>query len=516
VPAPAPAGIARPTPPTLFTTDELTTLAGPGIDRSDWWAEAARCGFCANPIALRRQVAQADPTTGELRDLNVPTGTPDGLVRVPCGNRRAARCPACAERYRRDAYQLLKAGLVGGKGEPETARTHPAVFVTFTAPSFGEVHAHRTTRDPDPAKRRLLPCRPRRRAPICRHGVRLECWRRHRADDPAVGTPLCRHCYDYTGTVLWNAAARELWRRTTIYLPRALARLTKQTPQALAQQIRRPAFARVAEYQGRGVIHLHAVVRLDHAQLDTDGRVQPPPARYTTELLTQALWDTVHGAPSDPVEQLPAFAAVAVPITNPDDPDQHAEQLVAGWGRELDIRPIRTSARRALSAEQVAGYIAKYATKHTEALGPGLDRRLSDRRYRYLPHLGLRQHVLRLIQAAWTLGDERAFPHLRLLRLRQWAHQLGYGGHWSSRSRRYSTTFKALRLARRAFARRQGRTAGHRIGLDDLDDAITAGLIVVTWSYAGSGYRSQAERDLALAAAARARELARARRRRAA
>jgi len=35
------------------------------------------------------------------------------------------------------------------------------------------------------------------------------------------------------------------------------------------------------------------------------------------------------------------------------------------------------------------------------------------------------------------------------LRLRLWAHTLGYRGHWATRSRRYSTTLKALRKARR-------------------------------------------------------------------
>jgi hypothetical protein len=32
---------------------------------------------------------------------------------------------------------------------------------------------------------------------------------------------------------------------------------------------------------------------------------------------------------------------------------------------------------------------------------------------------------------------------------------LGFGGHWSTKSRRYSTTFTVLRRARVAFARRR-------------------------------------------------------------
>jgi len=50
----------------------------------------------------------------------------------------------------------------------------------------------------------------------------------------------------------------------------------------------------------------------------------------------------------------------------------------AHWGEQLDVHNITTGDDQAgeLSAEQVAGYIAKYATKATESFGSGLDRRL--------------------------------------------------------------------------------------------------------------------------------------------
>ena len=44
--------------------------------------------------------------------------------------------------------------------------------------------------------------------------------------------------------------------------------------------------------------------------------------------------------------------------------------LTARWGEQLDIRHITDAGdEQELSAEQVAGYIAKYATKATEAPG---------------------------------------------------------------------------------------------------------------------------------------------------
>jgi hypothetical protein len=72
----------------------------------------------------------------------VPTASlPDGVIYKACGNRRTTICPSCAEIYRRDAYHLIRSGLAGGKSVPVSVAKHPAVFATFTAPSFGPVHS---------------------------------------------------------------------------------------------------------------------------------------------------------------------------------------------------------------------------------------------------------------------------------------------------------------------------------------------------------------------------------------
>jgi hypothetical protein len=182
-----------------------------------------------------------------------------------------------------------------------------------------------------------------------------------------------------------------------------------------------------------------------------------------------------------------------------DAPDRYAR-----WGEQLDVRNITTGEDQAgeLSAEQVAGYIAKYATKATESFGAGLDRRLTDADD--LEHLDkLPAHVVELVWAAWELGGR---PELARLRLRAWAHMLGFGGHWSTKSRRYSTTMGALRRARVAFARRRRARDGVPLdawGRPEDDQAV---LVLATWTYVASGYATEGERWLALSAAARARE----------
>jgi hypothetical protein len=223
-------------------------------------------GGCLQPVLLRGRVDHIDGATGELLHRYTTVHEPGGVLPIACKTRRASQCPPCAEIYRADTYQLIRAGLTGGKGIPATVANHPCVFATLTAPSFGPVHAHRE-RDG-----KALACRPRRRARPCPHGIRQSCTEKHTRDDNRLGEPLCRECYDYTGSGLFNACAPELWRRFTITLRRTLARQAGLTNKAFAAQVRL-SYAKVAEYQRRGVVHFHAIIR----STAPPGRPRPHP-----------------------------------------------------------------------------------------------------------------------------------------------------------------------------------------------------------------------------------------------
>jgi hypothetical protein len=456
---------------------EVVDRAGHGYQR---WAElVAQAGYCHHPIRLAGRVDQADRQTGEVRQVYDTGGEPDGVLLKACGTRRESKCPSCAATYRADAYQLLAAGLRGGKGVPESVAGHPRLFVTFTAPSFGRVHTRKAQ------GRVVLPCRPYRQGARCPHGARDGCWHRHDPDDPRLGEPLCPACYDSEAQVLWNALAPELWRRTTIAIQRALGRLVGLQEGELRRLVR-ISYAKVAEFQRRGAIHFHAVIRLDAAtDCRCPGCVAPPPEPFTASLLEEALGLAV--------------PAVRVPCPSVDG----APERYARWGEQLDIRNItRDEQAGELSAEQVAGYVAKYATKATESFGAALDHRLRDaddlERLDQLP-----AHVAKLVRAAWALG---ARPELYGLRLRAWAHMLGFGGHWSTKSRRYSTTMGALRRARVTFAKRRGARDGVPLDAWDRPEDDQAVIVLATWRYVASGYATEGERWLALSAAAGARE----------
>jgi hypothetical protein len=154
-------------------------------DYQHWLSTTMAAGGCVRPIRLRGTVRDIDTGTGEvLHDLDTES-LPDKAIYVPCGDRRASVCPPCAETYRADTYQLIRAGLAGGKGVPESVAIHPCVFATFTAPSFGPVHTRALTPDG-----KVTRCRPRRKATYCPHGRRLSCGQRHNEDDTYLGRPL--------------------------------------------------------------------------------------------------------------------------------------------------------------------------------------------------------------------------------------------------------------------------------------------------------------------------------------
>ncbi len=331
-------------------------------------AQLRSSGHCARPIRLQGKIETSD-RDGQRRVWSTET-EPDGVLRKGCGNRREAVCPPCAERYRQDAYHLIAAGLRGGKGLPQTVTEHPAVFATLTAPSFGVVHVRPLGPGGDPGR-----CRPRRDAPVCRHGVALSCTAVHAQDDPCLGEPLCPRCFDYAAAVTWNNMLGELWRYTTIYVPRAMARLCGMTQVALRQEVR-PAYVKVAEYQRRGLVHLHVLARLDRAMPEYRAEeIRPPASRFEVELLERAIREAV--------------ADVSAPL-----PVELGRGRVR-WGSQLDVRRLSTGAERG----EIAGYLAKYATKGTEQAGGLLHRIAPDQ----VDDVQVRDHVRVFLRTAFEL-----------------------------------------------------------------------------------------------------------------
>jgi hypothetical protein len=451
----------------LSTREQIYARAArPDFD--EWITQVEPVGGCTRPVRLRGQLVDVDTVTGQvIRQLDTGSELPDGVIYKACGTRKASQCPSCAEIYRRDAFFLLHVGIAGGDGAPEGVNRHPCVFATLTAPGFGPVHTRRTKGE------RVLPCRPRRRRDQrCPHGVLLSCPRIHGEQDKALGKPLCVRCFDYTAAVVWNIHAGELWRRTTQALNRELNRISGGARV-------KASFGKVAEFQARGLVHFHALIRLDTAEGGC------PPPHLTADQLEDAIRRAVAGT---------RFATTPHP--------DHAEGWLVEWGTQLDIKTIRTGPGGEITDGKVVAYLAKYATKSTEAVG-GVSARITPDSIGVYGHPG--SHLGRLIQAAWTVGDVPALPEYHeFLRLRRWAHMLGYGGHFTTRSRRYSTTFTERRQRRQAY--RRNHPTSRRETSELFDQAATVTLTALR--YEGSGWRSNGDAELAATAAAMARHYA--------
>ncbi|WIY04427.1 replication initiation protein [Amycolatopsis mongoliensis] len=407
----------------------------------DTWADKVKAARgCAKPVRMAGGSTVVDSSGKVVAELS-------GSVFVPCKNRRASVCESCSAHYAHDTFHLIRAGMAGGKGVPETVTGHLRVLATLTAPSFGKVHS-----------------RPVRNGRV----RRCSCGELHSQYDDALGTAVDPETYDYVGSVLWQAHAGELWRRFTIAVGRKLARALGIRAGEL-REVMRLSYAKVAEYQRRGLIHFHAVVRID----GPDGPEGPrPPAAVTEDVLTAVI----------------QAAAASVVVRTPESPAVGVVPLT--WGEQVDVEPIATSEGPSEGSEggwhdrRVAGYVAKYATKGTR-LTEGSDYRI--RSAEHIEQLPVTEHHKQLMRTAWRLGGLVEFEELNL---RKWAHMLGFRGHFLTKSRRYSTTFGEIRRTRAEY-----RLDEQRVALGIADDEVLT--VVNDWSMTGLGYLNDAERRLA-------------------
>lgn len=377
---------------------------------------------CVNPIRLRGFYQRISAETGEVLALFGSPDEPSGILLVACKDRRASYCASCARLYERDAYHLIATGLRGGKSVPEVVATHPCAMLTLTAPSFGAIH-----RNPD-------------------DGKNCQCGERHLGDDPKLGTPVDPTRYRYTDQVIWNHAAPELWKRTVQAIRRGLAQALG-VPRSMLSQVATVRFAKVTEFQRRGVVHYHAIIRIDGA----DGPETPPPSGCTARLLEGIVRTAADSTSIDVANSLVNELVPAVATT-------------IGWGRQREIVTLDHE-----TSTKAAGYIAKYATKATEmATGGVLVKPI--RSLHQLDGLNLGGHARALITTSWMIWQRTGLEAFQ-----RWAHQFGYGGHTLTKSRGYSLTFAQLRAARNDW---------HRVAKHEGPILVRAKLV-----YAGRGRR---------------------------
>src|SRR4029453_9441018 len=87
----------------------VTRAARP--DYPAWLSHVKGAAACARPVRLAGPIAPIQAATGRLLAERSTANMPDGVIYKPCGNRRESVCPSCSQLYKRDAYQIVRAGL---------------------------------------------------------------------------------------------------------------------------------------------------------------------------------------------------------------------------------------------------------------------------------------------------------------------------------------------------------------------------------------------------------------------
>ena len=444
-----------------------------------WESQVSAAGACSHPIRLTGKVQAVNLATGETAEVfktwtDVPyidgkgeldTWRDDSPLHVACGNRREAVCPACSAVYKRDARQLVRAGLAGGKGVPESVAAHPCVFATLTAPSFGPVHARRERGG------KVLPCRPRRD----RNQAGVPAWPGYLLPGPprrgrsAAWPPDVPRLLRLPGRGAVQRGSRG-----------AVAPLRHLPAAPPGPARRRHRQASSASWCGSGSSRS---LSTRHAASSTSTRSSGSTRTPTTAMRRRLLGGRLICC-ADAIKLAAAQASALAPVAGT------AGRCCCGSAPRLTPGSCASHQGDELTRDAVANYIAKYATKTADAPG------LPSSRIRSVAEIqALRcpAHHRRMIETAWQLGH------------RKWAHMLGYGGHFLTKSRRYSVTFGQLRAARAAYRRAQRYEAGQ---LDPWGRPVdeTTVLFLGSWTYAGSGYAASDGQLLALMSADSARE----------
>lgn len=244
---------------------------------------------------------------------------------VRCGSRVPSDCPSCSKQYRGDWGRILRSGcLPSGDIALNDLLDSSFYLLTLTAPSFGKVH--------------LVPKRAASYMGQCPCGVI------HTHEDVNLaGVPVDFDTYRYLDAVKWNNYMPELWDHTRLRLRRLIPGF---------------AYAAIREWQQRGLLHMHVLVRVPRSLAPTEEEL----ARVARETVV------------------------------------HRAEVTFRWGKHVDVKEIACLGTGATDIARSIGYLAKTLGYTQKSWGETLPFS-SSRQYR--------RHVAKLDSAARDMRCRR-------------------------------------------------------------------------------------------------------------
>jgi hypothetical protein len=248
-----------------------------------------------------------------------------------------------------------------------------------------------------------------------------------------------------------------------------------------------------AGFAGRAVVHYHTLIRLDSTHDNASTNAESTPDVSPIELAA-----LVHQAANQ--VRLPVTVDTAAGTAAA--PSLQAEVRMLRFGAQIDTQPLIAAADNAKPglARGVAAYLAKYTTKSLAEFGIAA-RRISPAAIGELHIPAHTRVILSTLAKLATLPGNAA--------MLGWVHTLGYRGHITTKSRRYSVTMTALRAARHHWrARRADKPEAVGFQSDSHTEQEFSSIAdkLSDWRIDGAGLRDDGERLLVHTAAHQARQ----------
>lgn len=281
---------------------------------------------CLNPLTIHKRILNTD--SGELKEFE---------FEKRCGSRRKDKCEPCSIIWKDDAYFTLL--------EPSKNHKGSLTFITLTAPGawfFGASHTAQFQGKPS---------------------ERCACRKYHKPDDSIVGTPVESDDFDYDKIVEFNNKVSRLTTVTLQKIYRLLVTdLNNKLPLSVPKTIKdvRLPTARVMEWQERGVLHVHIIVRgyiptyiIENAVKGSSAnrtRRRIEPSSYRNEFWGNQL-DVKH-INSDDISQLKKLSCYVIKVVNYALKDVKTDSVAKSIQKEIYYSRLRKWTNRVIKCDK--------------------------------------------------------------------------------------------------------------------------------------------------------------------
>ena len=281
---------------------------------------------CLNPLTIHKRIV--NKKTGEVKEHE---------FEKRCGSRRKDKCEPCSVIWKDDAYFTLL--------EPSKNHKGSLTFITLTAPGAWFFGASHTAQFEGKASERCA------------------CRKYHKPEEPIVGTPVETPDFDYDKIVEFN---NKVSRLTTVTLQKIyrllVTELNNQLPLEVPKSLKdvRLPTARVMEWQERGVLHVHIIVRGYIPTYIIENAVKGSPTNKTRRRIERSSYKNqfwgdqlnVKHINSNDLSQIKQLSSYVIKVVNYALKDVNNEKVADSIQKEIYYSKLRKWTNRVIKCDK--------------------------------------------------------------------------------------------------------------------------------------------------------------------